>query len=280
MKKMKLRKIITCTLLVVSVLALNPIGASAEWKQDSTGWWNTEGSSWSVGWRNIEGKWYYFYSDGYMAHDTTVDGYYLNSSGEWIPNQSTTSSANVNKITSADNFKFDAATGTITKYIGTDTELVIPSEINGIPVKSIGSDAFRGFSSLISIKIPESVKSIGSYAFQRCSSLTSINIPEGVTIIEAYEFEGCSSLKSINIPYGVKWIDGSAFAGCSSLKNITIPNSVKIIGRDAFKDCSSLTSITMEGSVIVDDKDTKKLLISCGVDENKIGLNSPISFDV
>lgn len=51
------------------------------WKQDSKGWWYQEGNSWVIGWKLIDNKWYYFYSDGYMAHDTTIGGYYLNSSG-------------------------------------------------------------------------------------------------------------------------------------------------------------------------------------------------------
>jgi len=49
MKKLKLTKVIASSLVVASVLALNQIGASAEWKQNSNGWWNTEGSSWSKG---------------------------------------------------------------------------------------------------------------------------------------------------------------------------------------------------------------------------------------
>ena len=81
MKKLKLTKVIASTLVVASILALNPIGASASWKQDSNGWWNTEGNSWSIGWKQIDGKWYYFNSDGYMAHDTLVDGYYVGKDG-------------------------------------------------------------------------------------------------------------------------------------------------------------------------------------------------------
>jgi hypothetical protein len=61
------------------------MAASAEWKQDSNGWWNTEGSSWwSVGWKEIDGKWYYFGQDGYMVHDTTINGYIIGSDGAWI----------------------------------------------------------------------------------------------------------------------------------------------------------------------------------------------------
>lgn len=111
MKKLKLSKVIASSLVVVSVLALNPIGVSAEWKQDSNGWWNTEGSSWSVGWKEINGKWYYFGQDGYMetgwikydgksyylnsdgsmAHDITIDGLTLGSDGTWNQTAGTSS---------------------------------------------------------------------------------------------------------------------------------------------------------------------------------------------
>lgn len=59
---------------------------AGEWKQDSKGCWYSEDNSWAIGWRLIEGNWYYFYSNGYMAHDTTVDGCYLNSNGVWSEN--------------------------------------------------------------------------------------------------------------------------------------------------------------------------------------------------
>ena len=37
-----------------------------------------------TGWVNDNGNWYYFYSNGEMAHDTTIDGYTLNSDGVWV----------------------------------------------------------------------------------------------------------------------------------------------------------------------------------------------------
>lgn len=44
----KLTKATAGALLAVSVLALNPIGASAEWKQDNRGWWYSEDDSWAT----------------------------------------------------------------------------------------------------------------------------------------------------------------------------------------------------------------------------------------
>lgn len=84
MKKLKLTKVIAGSLIAVSVLALNPIGASAQWKKDNTGWWYTEGDSWAIGWRNIDGKNYNFDYSGYMQANTIIDGNTLDASGAVI----------------------------------------------------------------------------------------------------------------------------------------------------------------------------------------------------
>ena len=43
--------------------------------------------------------------------------------------------------------------------------LVIPSEIDGLPVRKIDDNAFLGWEGLKSVTIPESITSIGNYAF-------------------------------------------------------------------------------------------------------------------
>lgn len=54
----------------------------------------------------------------------------------------------------------------------TDTDIVIASEINEIPVTSIDFWAFASCSSLVNAVIPNSVISIGYGAFSGCDSLT------------------------------------------------------------------------------------------------------------
>ncbi len=152
---------------------------------------------------------------------------------------------------SADDFEYTVNNGevTITKYIGGDTEVIIPSEIDGYPVTNIGNYAFYGCESLYLIIIPDSVTSIGTWVFADCFSLTSITIPEGVTCIKDDMFASCCSLTSIIIPESVTSIGYAAFYGCESLTSITIPDSVTSIGGAAFYGCESLTSITIPDNV-------------------------------
>ncbi|OCA98336.1 leucine-rich repeat protein [Clostridium beijerinckii] len=237
MKSLRLIKVIASSLFVASVLALNPIGASAAWKSDPRGWWYTEGSSWATGWRLINSKWYYFDSKGYMAKDTTIDGYYLNDSGAWT------------ELTTSGNFKFDKSTGTIVEYTGSDSSVVIPNKIDGTEVKRIRFTSTSTCKNLTSITIPDSTTGIESIVCMNCSNLIHVDIPNSVKRIDRYAFNGCSNLQSITIPDSVKTIGHSAFSGCSSLSSITIPNGITIINEDEFQGCSSLTSIVIPNGV-------------------------------
>jgi hypothetical protein len=76
-----LKRIVVLTITVVTLVTVLPISADADWKQDSKGWWNTEGDSYSIGWEKIDSKWYYFDESGYMAHNTIIDGYYIDFNG-------------------------------------------------------------------------------------------------------------------------------------------------------------------------------------------------------
>ena len=85
----------------------------------------------------------------------------------------------------------------ITGYTGAGGVVTIPSTLGGVPVTSIGDNAFFQCTGLTSISIPQGVTSIGIGAFTGCSSLTSISIPQGVTSIGLLAFDDCTGLTSI-----------------------------------------------------------------------------------
>ncbi|MCH5187197.1 MAG: leucine-rich repeat protein [Oscillospiraceae bacterium] len=153
--------------------------------------------------------------------------------------------------TAADGFNYQVHDDhvEITGYTGSAAELVIPDEINGLPVTGITKSAFYQCTSLTSINIPSGVTSIGDLAFYHCTSLTSINIPSGVTSIGDWAFVGCTSLISVNLPDGVMSIGDWAFYGCTSLTSINIPESVLSIGDLAFAGCTSLTGINLPAGI-------------------------------
>ena len=132
--------------------------------------------------------------------------------------------------------------------------------INGVDVKTItnvnltncafiANGAFKLFSALTSINIPNSVKRIGNYAFDDCDALTNVTIPHGVTSIGQGAFRYCDDLRDIIIPDSVTEISFNAFYGCSKLQSIVLPKGLTSIEHNTFYDCESLTSITIPVSV-------------------------------
>lgn len=87
MKKKLMKKIMISTIITITTMNMLSIGASASWKKDGHGWWNSKGNNYSVGWENIGNKWFYFNTDGYMKTGWLKDGdkwYYLNSNGDMM----------------------------------------------------------------------------------------------------------------------------------------------------------------------------------------------------
>ena len=123
----------------------------------------------------------------------------------------------------------DEGYSTITRYVGRDASVVIPSEIGGMPVLEIGQKAFLGETGLVRIELPDSVTRIGVSAFSGCEKLESVKLAEGLKEIGVEAFAGCRSLKSIDLPESLEGINDAAFAGCSSLKSIRLPWGVKWI---------------------------------------------------
>ena len=178
-------------------------------------------------------------------------------------------------------FDFNLTTGTITKYNGTDTVVVVPPTISSWPVTKIGEDAFQDNTTITSVTIPDSVTEIGANAFAGCTNLTSVNyigdwskltIQSGNPAVEDAANEQLFDFKfilnntavivisykgtaaDVTIPSCYKgkpvtMIDHAAFHDNSAVTSVTIPDSVTSISDDAFGFCSQLTNISIPNSV-------------------------------
>ena len=124
------------------------------------------------------------------------------------------------------------------------TNLRIPSEIDGLPVITIGNYVYLDMK-LTSVVIPNSVTTIGAAAFY-LNQLASVVIPNSVTSIGDSAFY-YNKLASVVISNSVTTINNSVFA-YNQLISVDIPNSVTSIGNYAFHD-NNLTSVEIPNSV-------------------------------
>lgn len=93
---------------------------------------------------------------------------------------------------------------TITKYVGTNSVVTIPSfyddGTNGAKfVLSVGKNAFQN-STITKVIFGEGVVGIGENAFYNCESLKSIAFPDNVTSFGTQVFTWCSALTSVQLP--------------------------------------------------------------------------------
>ena len=147
---------------------------------------------------------------------------------------------------------------TINAYTGSSINVVIPSQLNGIPVTKLGANATGGLwigsilrfnsNTVEAITIPETVTDIGMGAFENSMALVRVTIPGSVLSIGEFAFGGCTGLTSATINNGVYTIARHAFYNCQNLTDVSIGSTVSEIGEYAFGNCLQLKRVYFMGN--------------------------------
>ncbi len=155
------------------------------------------------------------------------------------------------------------------------TDLVVPDEIDGYPVKSIAYNAFTNNTNIKSVVLPDNLEYVSADAFTGtgfyndksnwskgilyignyllCADKNisgDVNIDAGTKMICEYAFYGCSKITTINMPQSVERIMSGVFSNCTKLKNIVFPDGITELYSELFYNCTSLESITLPKNII------------------------------
>ena len=167
----------------------------------------------------------------------------------------------------------------ICAYKGKDTEITLPSELDGYTVTAVTDDAVSGKTSIKRITLSDTVVNVGEGAFVGCSSLEYVFIGSSVAVLHSGAFDGCKALKEIEVssanksfssvdgvlyngdktvllrcpeavekeelklPATVGAVEAGAFSFCKGVKKVELPDGCAL-GERAFYYCMDLEDIT------------------------------------
>ncbi len=188
----------------------------------------------------------------------------------------------------------DESTGKITGYednveavysdgiLQNPVDLIIPTNINGVEITGIDSDAFAEWERLGNVTMENGIEYVGRYAFEKCVNLKSAFIPNSVIEIGAHAFQDSTSFETVTFEENskLKCIDEYAFSN-TGISEIIIPETVTNIYGDAFRNCVNLKKVYFEGDAPNNLEEDGSAFASCNPDlvlyfyEGKTGYTTP-----
>ena len=137
----------------------------------------------------------------------------------------------------------------ITKYVGVEANITIPSQIEGSIVTEIGDSVFAGNTKITDVSLPNSIVKLGTKVFSNCTSLKTITCPDSISSMGTEVFSGCTKLTTVKLPSSLTGLSANTFQGCSNLTDVTLGSKVTSIGKYAFSGCIALETMELPTSV-------------------------------
>ena len=167
--------------------------------------------------------------------------------------------------TPAENFEFDPETGLISAYIGTDVDVVVPREIDGVTV--VGFKNYNAFDSchdytdssvetnrtewvhLRTLVLHETIKELPDMMLAYCQQLETFVCYAPLESTGGNQFMLCRSLNNVIFVNGVREIDNYAFDSAGPLGNLYFGEHLVKIGQQAFN-FAGLTSFVADAESV------------------------------
>lgn len=167
--------------------------------------------------------------------------------------------------TPAENFEFNPETGLISAYIGTDVDVVVPREIDGVTV--VGFANYNAFDScqdytdssvetnrtewvhLRTLVLPETIKELPGMMLAYCQQLETFVCYAPLESTGGNQFMLCRSLNNVIFVNGVREIDNYAFDSAGPLGNLYFGEYLVKIGQQAFN-FAGLTSFVADAESV------------------------------
>lgn len=167
--------------------------------------------------------------------------------------------------TPAENFEFNPETGLISAYIGTDVDVVVPCEIDGVTV--VGFANYNAFHScqdytdssvetnrtewvhLRTLVLPETIKELPGMMLAYCQQLETFVCYAPLESTGGNQFMLCRSLNNVIFVNGVREIGNYAFDSAGPLGNLYFGEHLVKIGQQAFN-FAGLTSFVADAESV------------------------------
>jgi len=154
-------------------------------------------------------------------------------------------------------------------------EVIVPPVMKGLPVMSIGKDAFAFNEYIKKVTLPDSITNIANYAFNKAANLESINFPANLISVGNYSFRGTkldtiilplsltnigkyafaeTLITTIKIPDNIVKMQDYIFYGCPNLVSFEFPITMHAIPKRMFYSCPALTEVVIPDMITeIDD---------------------------
>lgn len=167
--------------------------------------------------------------------------------------------------TPAENFEFNPETGLISAYIGTDVDVVVPREIDGVTVMGFANyNAFHSCQDytdssvetnrtewvhLRTLVLPETIKELPGMMLAYCQQLETFVCYAPLESTGGNQFMLCRSLNNVIFVNGVREIGNYAFDSAGPLGNLYFGEHLVKIGQQAFN-FAGLTSFVADAESV------------------------------